>query len=128
LDMVDNTIDGSVHLNQPLLLVDDSPPNLLAYRAVLEPLRYEIVTATSGSEAVRLLGGRQFALLLIDVRMPDIDGFETVELLRARLRRETPVIFVTCAADQAAMHRAYDFGAVDYLVKPVDPVVLRFNV
>jgi len=78
------------------------------------------VTATSGEEAVELLAGRQFALLLVDVRMPGMDGFATVERLRLDLRRETPVIFVTGASDEAAMHRAYEFGAVDYLIKPVE--------
>lgn len=113
---------------QAILVVDDSPANLLAYTAVLEPLGHEIVTALSGREAVRLLAGRQFALLLIDVRMPDVDGFETVELLRGQFRRATPVIFVTGAGDDETMRRAYEFGAVDYLVKPVDPLVLRGKV
>jgi len=111
-----------------LLIVDDSSANLLAYRAVLEPLGHELCEAGSGMEAVRLLAERQFALLLIDVRMPDIDGFETVERLRRQLRRATPVIFVTGAGDSHAMRRAYEFGAVDYLVKPVDGDVLRGKV
>jgi signal transduction histidine kinase len=111
-----------------LLLVDDSRSNLLAYAAVLKPLGRDIVTATSGDEAVQFLTGQQFALLLMDVRMPGIDGFETVELLRSQLQRATPVIFVTGADDDAAMRRAYEFGAVDYLIKPIDPQVLRGKV
>jgi len=125
--MVEKVVQTQAH-RQALLVVDDSPANLLAYTAVLESLDREIVTARSGSEAVRLLADRQYALLLIDVRMPGVDGFETVTLLRERLRRATPVIFVTGASDDEAMRRAYEFGAVDYLVKPVDPVVLRGKV
>ncbi len=111
-----------------MLLVDDSSANLIAYRAVLEPLGHELVEATSGMDAVRLLEEHQFALLLIDVRMPDIDGFETVERVRRQLRRATPVIFVTGTGDSHSMRRAYEFGAVDYLVKPVDADVLRGKV
>jgi signal transduction histidine kinase len=126
--MAENVVQDQASARQALLLVDDSPANLLAYRAVLEPLGHELVEATSGKDAVRLLAGRQFALLLIDVRMPDVDGFETVGLLRGQLKRATPVIFVTGAGDNQAMRRAYEFGAVDYLVKPVDPDVLQGKV
>jgi signal transduction histidine kinase len=123
-----NVVQDQASSPQALLLVDDSPANLVAYRAVLEPLGREIVEAASGLDAVQLLARRQFALLLIDVRMPDIDGFETVDRLRRQLDRATPVIFVTGAGDNQAMRRAYEFGAVDYLVKPVDPDVLRGKV
>ena len=128
LAMVENVVQDQAPARLPLLLVDDSPNNLIAYRAVLEPLGHEIVEALSGAEAVRLLAGRQFALLLIDVRMPGIDGFETVELLRRELKRTTPVVFVTGAPDDHAMRRAYEFGAVDFLVKPVDPDIVRGKV
>ena len=126
--MVENVVQDSIPAPLPLLLVDDSQANLIAYRAVLEPLGHELVEAISGADAVRLLAGRQFALLLIDVRMPGVDGFETVELVRRELKRATPVIFVTGAGDDHAMRRAYEFGAVDYLVKPVDPDILRGKV
>lgn len=119
-----NVVQTSIVTRHPLLLVDDSRASLVAYRAVLEPLGREVVTANSGEEAVALLAGRHFALLLVDVRMPGMDGFATVERLRRDLNRQTPVIFVTGADDEAAMHRAYEFGAVDYLVKPVDTRVL----
>jgi signal transduction histidine kinase len=108
-----------------VLIVDESRTNLAAYRAILEPLGRDIVTATSGPEAVDLLARQQFALLLIDVRFPEIDGFATVELLRRQLHRLTPVVFVTGGGDDETMRRAYDFGAVDYLVKPVQSDVLR---
>lgn len=126
--MGENVVQDQAPTRQALLLVDDSPANLIAYRAVLEPLGHEIVEAASGMEAVRLLAERQFALLLIDVRMPDVDGFETVDRVRRQLQRATPVIFVTGAGDNQSMRRAYEFGAVDYLVKPVDPDVLRGKV
>jgi two-component system, sensor histidine kinase and response regulator len=109
---------------EPVLLVDDAPRNLLAFRAVLEPLAREIVTAASGEEAIGLLAHRQFALMLIDVRMPGLDGFATVDRMRHQLQRPTPVIFITADGDNGAMRRAYEFGAVDYLVKPVDPAIL----
>jgi signal transduction histidine kinase len=111
-----------------ILVVDDARSNLVAYRAALEPLGREIVTATSGDEAIRLLGHQQFSLLLIDVRMPGLDGFATVELLRHQLNKLTPVIFITGQTDDATMRRAYEFGAVDYLVKPVPPELLRGKV
>src|SRR5205085_5605361 len=80
---------GEVEPEAPhaILIVDDAPANLLAYRAALELLGREIVTATSGREALGLLGRQQFSLLLIDVRMPDLDGFATVELLREQLHK-----------------------------------------
>ena len=111
-----------------ILVVDDAPGNLVAYRAVLESLGREIVTATSGEEAMQLLARQPFSLLLIDVRMPGLDGFATVTLLREQLHALTPVIFITGIADDAAMRRAYEFGAVDYLVKPVPPEILRGKV
>jgi two-component system sensor histidine kinase/response regulator len=121
---------GEVQPGAPhaILIVDDAPGNLVAYRAALELLARDIVTATSGREATLLLEGQQFSLLLIDVRMPGMDGFATVELLRHQLHKLTPVIFITGDSDPAAMLRAYEFGAVDYLVKPVSPEVLRGKV
>src|SRR4030095_4531587 len=121
---------GEVLLEAPhaILVVDDAPTNLVAYRAALELLGREIVTASSGNEAIALLGRQQFSLLLIDVRMPGMDGFATVELLRDQLHKLTTVIFIPGSSDPATMRRAYEFGAVDYLVKPVPPEVLRGKV
>jgi two-component system sensor histidine kinase/response regulator len=118
-------IEGS----QALLIVDDSLDNLRAYEATLEPLGHDIVAVTSGRDAVHLLSQRQFALVLLDVRMPGLDGFATVEALRGQMHRITPVIFVTGVVDdEEAMRRAYSFGAVDYMVKPINPDVLRGKV
>jgi CheY-like chemotaxis protein len=77
---------------------------------------------------MQLLDRQQFSLLLIDVRMPGMDGFTTVELLREQLHKLTPVIFITGNSDAATMERPYEFGAVDYLVKPVPPQMLRGKV
>jgi len=120
--------DAQPDVSDAILIVDDARANLVAYRAALESLGRDIVTAASGREAVRLFERRQFSLLLIDVRMPDLDGFATVALLREQLYKLTPVIFITGDSDAAAMQRAYEFGAVDYLVKPVPPGILRGKV
>jgi signal transduction histidine kinase len=121
---------GEIQAEPPhaILIVDDAPGNLVAYRAALESLGRDIVTAGSGADAIGLLGQQQFSLLLIDVRMPGMDGFATVELLREQLHKLTPVVFITGDSDPAAMRRAYDFGAVDYLVKPVPLEALRGKV
>jgi signal transduction histidine kinase len=116
---------GALHA---ILIVDDAPTNLVAYRAALESLGRDIVTATSGPDAIALLDRRQFSLVLIDVRMPGMDGFATVERLRDQLDSLTPVIFITGDADPEAMRRAYEFGAVDFLVKPVPTEILRGKV
>src|SRR5688572_11737819 len=114
----------------PVLLVDDHPGNLLALEAVLSGLGLTIFKATSGEEALSLLERRDFAVALIDVRMPPIDGFEMTRRLRRRERTHvTPVIFVTAddtKADEAI--EAYKIGAVDYLVKPLIPEVVRAKV
>jgi signal transduction histidine kinase len=126
--MADTVVEALAGAPHAILVVDDARGNLVAYRAVLEPLGREIVTASSGCEAIDLLGSQPFSLLLIDVRMPGLDGFATVELLRGQLHKLTPVIFITGHDDERAMQRAYDFGAVDYLVKPISPDILRGKV
>jgi signal transduction histidine kinase len=117
---------GEVQPSAPhaILIVDDAPTNLIAYKAALDSLGRDIVTAMSGPEAIALLDRRPFSLLLIDVRMPGMDGFATVERLREQRARLTPVIFITGDGDPATMRRAYEFGAVDFLVKPVPPEIL----
>jgi PAS domain S-box-containing protein len=113
-----------------ILVVDDQPDTLTALEALLEPLGHEIVTASSGEEALRRLLDEDFGVIVMDVRMPGMDGFETVELIRQRRRHEdTAIIFLTGAdADSEQITRGYSAGAVDYIVKPVDPEVLRSKV
>jgi PAS domain S-box-containing protein len=112
-----------------VLLVDDTPANLLALEAALEDLGHNLVKAASGEEALRLLLDRDFAAVLLDVRMPGLDGFETAKLIRGRERsRHTPIIFLTAHDDGPTVEQAYALGAVDYLVKPLAPVMLRAKV
>jgi signal transduction histidine kinase len=110
-----------------ILVVDDNPSKLVALEAILAPLRQRIVKAGSGREALRLLLREDFALILLDVRMADMDGFETAALIRQRRASEhTPIIFLT-AFEQAEldMARGYSLGAVDFIFSPVVPEVLR---
>ncbi|MEX2252707.1 MAG: SpoIIE family protein phosphatase [Thermoleophilaceae bacterium] len=113
-----------------VLLVDDEPDNLVALTAVLEPLDCDLVQATSGEEALRLLLSRDYAVILLDVRMPGLDGFDTAALIKERDRtRHIPIIFVTAVSkDTEHVSRGYWEGAVDYLLKPYDPAVLRSKV
>jgi PAS domain S-box-containing protein len=113
-----------------VLLVDDRRENRIALQAVLEPLRVDIVEAESGEAALREVLSRDFAVILLDVQMPGIDGLETAELIKARERsRDVPIIFLTAAeADVAQVFAGYEAGAVDYLLKPFDPLVLRSKV
>jgi PAS domain S-box-containing protein len=113
-----------------ILIVDDHPENLLALEALLSDLGQNIVRADSGMEALRLLLHQEFALILLDVDMPIINGFETAALIRDRDRsRHTPIIFLT-AVNKAEQHvfKGYALGAVDYLTKPFVPEILRSKV
>ena len=111
-------------------MVDDQPESLVALRTVLEPLGREVVTAPSGEEALKHLLHGDFAVIVMDVRMPGLDGFQTVELIKRRERHEdTAVIFLTAGdADAEHVTRGYSAGAVDYMLKPVDPDMLRSKV
>ena len=113
-----------------LLLVDDERRNLVALRELLAGEDRELLLAASGEDALRAALQQDFAVVLLDVRMPGMDGFETARLLRARERsRFTPIIFLTAAADELeSVFRGYEVGAVDYLVKPLVPEVLRSKV
>lgn len=113
-----------------ILLVDDKPANLVALEAMLEGISPRIVTAGSGREALKQLLEADFAVILLDVKMPDMDGFETAALIRDRERsRNTPIIFLTAADRDAQMAvRGYAVGAVDYLVKPIVPEFVRSKV
>jgi signal transduction histidine kinase len=113
-----------------ILLVDDQPSRLLAYRAVLGGLGENLVEACSGTEALRLLMTREFAVILLDVNMPGMDGFETANLIHEHPRFEqTPIIFVT-AVNVSDMDRirGYKLGAVDYVMVPIIPEILRSKV
>jgi PAS domain S-box-containing protein len=113
-----------------VLVVDDDARNGAAMRGTLEGLDAEVVVVTSGADALRALLGDRFAVVLLDVQMPEMDGFETAELIRRRDRtRDVPIVFVT-AIHQADEHvrRGYDLGAVDYLFKPFEPAILRQKV
>jgi PAS domain S-box-containing protein len=113
-----------------ILLVDDQPANLLALEATLQDLGHNLVKARSGEEAVRRLNDAEFALVLLDVQMPGLDGFETAGLIRGREEsRHTPIIFLTAfESDRFPVEQAYSLGAVDYLVKPLVPVIVRAKV
>jgi PAS domain S-box-containing protein len=113
-----------------ILVVDDQADSVIALETVLAPLGQPVATARSGEEALKLLLERDFAVIVMDVRMPGLDGFETVELIKQRRRNEdVSVIFLTGAdADGKQVTRGYSAGAVDYMVKPVDPDVLRSKV
>jgi two-component system, sensor histidine kinase len=112
-----------------ILIVDDDLGKVMAIEAVLESLGQTIVAVTSGAAALRQLLADDFAVILLDVNMPDLDGFETAELIRQRKRSEhTPIIFLTAFADDAYADRGYALGAVDYLLTPAAPEVLRAKV
>ena len=112
-----------------ILLVDDTPENLVSLEAALSGLGEELVLANSGKEALRYLLEDDFAAILLDVRMPEMDGFETAELIRSRPRsRQTPILFLTGYRNEEHLFRGYDLGAVDFLFKPIVPEVLRSKV
>jgi signal transduction histidine kinase len=110
-----------------ILVVDDVPANILAVEAALAPLRRPIVSALSGKEALGRLLDADFSLVLLDVQMPDMDGYETAQWIRSRERsRLLPIIFLTAySSDTAAILRGYQLGAVDFLFKPIEPAILR---
>ena len=113
-----------------ILLVDDGPANLLALEAVLESLGQNLVKARSGEEALRELIHKKFAVILLDVLMPGMNGFETASLIRQRDSScHTPIIFLTAMEHaEKEMFQGYSLGAIDYLVKPFVPAVLRSKV
>src|SRR6266508_2197774 len=113
-----------------ILLVDDRPENLLALEGILEPLQQTLLYAQSGEDALRQLLLHDVALILLDVQMPELDGFETAALIKQREKtRHIPIIFVTAVSkDTEHVFRGYSEGAVDYLLKPYDPAVLRSKV
>lgn len=121
-----NATTGKVNI----LLVDDQPQNLLALEAILGESGENLVKAESGKAALRALLEREFAVILLDVQMPELDGLETAKLIRQRDKsRDTPIIFLTALSrSESSMFRGYELGAVDYIFKPFHPEVLRAKV
>jgi len=113
-----------------ILLVDDRPENLLAVEAILEPLGHRLVSVTSATEALKELLRESFACILLDVQMPELDGYELAELIKQRERtKHIPIIFVTALSkEQRHVYRGYSAGAVDYIFKPIEPEILRSKV
>lgn len=113
-----------------ILAVDDNPANLLVIRRVLARLDVEVVEAASGNDALKATLDSEFALVLLDVYMPDINGFEVAEILsQEESTRQTPIIFVTATyADDVHRLKGYGFGAVDYMAKPLDATILLSKV
>jgi signal transduction histidine kinase/DNA-binding response OmpR family regulator len=112
-----------------VLVVDDLTDNLLVMGSVLEELGQNVITARSGAEALRRVLEYEFAVILLDVNMPGMDGYETAALIRARKRSaHTPIIFITAYADEMNTAHGYSLGAVDYVLSPVVPEVLRTKV
>src|SRR5215831_45177 len=113
-----------------ILIVDDTPENLTAFESVLARPNQKVVKAGSGREALLLLLRQDFAVILLDVNMPEMNGFETATLIRQRQSSErTPIIFVSAvSSSEAHASRAYSLGAVDYIFTPVVPEILRSKV
>jgi diguanylate cyclase (GGDEF)-like protein len=113
-----------------VMIVDDRPENLLALEELLDWPDLAVIRALSGNAALALTLDHNFALILLDVQMPGMDGFETAELLRGNVRtRSIPIIFVSAEnREQRHVFKGYDAGAVDYLVKPLDPRLLKNKV
>jgi len=113
-----------------ILIVDDRPDKMLAYEAILRDLKENIVCARSGKEALRCLLKQDFAVILLDVNMPGMDGFETAALIRQRARSETtPIIFISAVNDtENHVSRGYSLGGVDYILTPVVPEILRAKI
>src|SRR5437763_7174384 len=113
-----------------ILIVDDREDNLLALENILATLGQNIVRASSGQQALDILLNREFAVILLDVRMPEMDGLETADYIRKSKRsRFTPIIFVTAGDDNLdRMAQGYSIGAVDYIIKPIPIEMLRSKV
>src|SRR5918996_3419665 len=113
-----------------VLLVDDNPENLLALEAILAPLGCRLLRAMSGEEALKILLDEDCAVILLDVNMPGLSGYETAALIRERERTaHVPIIFLTAYhKDEADVVRGYAYGAVDYVFKPVAADVIRAKV
>lgn len=120
------SINNKIMEKPKILIVDDRPENLLALELLFEEIPCEIFRALSGNEALTQVAGNDFAMVLLDVQMPDMDGFETAEFMRGNKKTShVPIIFVTALSkEQRHVFQGYKSGAVDYLFKPVEPEVL----
>ena len=120
----------SISAQACILVVDDDPKNRMAMEELLRSSGHDVVLAESGEEALRCVLKQDFAAVLMDVRMPGVDGFTAARAIRGRERsRSTPIIFLTAAyEDLSSMFRGYEAGAVDYMVKPIVPEVLKFKI
>ena len=109
-----------------ILIVDDKPANIIALEATLEDYNLRTISALSGAEALGYCHENEFACVLLDVQMPEMDGFETAELMRQNTNMaNTPIIFITASeASEEHVLKGYNIGAVDYLIKPIDPDVV----
>ena len=114
----------------PVLVVDDNPANRVAFETVLTPLGLDVALAASGKEALERVAEKEYAVILLDVRMPIMDGYQTAELMRQRKSAKyTPIIFMSAFdTSPAQVTRAYVAGAIDYIPSPVDAEVLTFKV
>jgi signal transduction histidine kinase/DNA-binding response OmpR family regulator len=127
--LTEAVVDAGEGERSAILIVDDLPEKLLVFRTILDDLGQDIVCARSGREALKEVLHGDFAVILLDVNMPDIDGFETATLVRGYKRSaHTPIIFITSYADEMQTTRGYSLGAVDYILSPVVPEVLRSKV
>jgi PAS domain S-box-containing protein len=124
------TLDVKSTTKTNVLVVDDRPDGLLALEAALSSENYNLVKADSGQQALEFILYYDFAVILLDVQMPELDGFETAKLIRQNYRsRSTPIIFVTAISKEIwHINQGYENGAVDYIFKPLDPFVLRSKV
>jgi len=113
-----------------ILLVDDYAANILALEAVLAPLGHRLLRASSGEEALKMVLRHELALIIMDVQMPGMDGFQTASLIKTRDRsRHIPIIFLTAISKDAAhVFEGYAHGAVDYMLKPYEPQILRSKI
>src|ERR1700681_3813964 len=121
---------ASAKAQASILLVDDRPANLLALEAILDPLGQRLVRAVSGEEALQHVSEGDFAVILMDVRMPGMDGLRAIELIKEREESaRIPIILLTAVSiDTSDIHGGYALGAVDFILKPFDPEILRSKV
>jgi CheY-like chemotaxis protein len=123
-------LDEPDRTERSILVVDDIEANRIALEAVLEPLGHRVVHASSGRDALKCVLAEDFALILLDVMMPGMDGFETASLIRQRERsRKIPIMFVSAISrEQTDQLKGYAHGAVDYIVNPFNPDIVRAKV